>query len=301
MKLVWSPNYQVDLLGHIFPVVKYKLTIEAALEERIIDKADLVKAPRATREDLLLAHTPEYIDDLSDLKWTHRTQRSEMALTRDIAEAYIYAAGGSIEAGKLALEGRVSVHIGGGFHHAYADHAEGFCYVNDVAVAIGRLRRDGFATRFAVIDCDLHQGNGTAHIFGGDPEVFTFSIHQENNYPLKERSDLDIGLPDGAGDALYLRELEAVHDILDGHRPDIIFYLAGADPFVGDQLGGLALTKEGLRRRDRLVFEACRARGIPVAVAFAGGYALEVMDDVDIHVNTIREARGAFRIGEPEP
>jgi acetoin utilization deacetylase AcuC-like enzyme len=294
MNLVWSPKYQVDLLGHIFPVVKYRLTQEAALNEGVITADDLTEAPRATREDLLLAHTREYIDDLVNLRWTHRTQRSEMALTREIAEAYIYAAGGTLEAGRLALEHGVCVHNGGGFHHAYPDHAEGFCYVNDVAVAARSLMRDGYAARVAVVDCDLHQGNGTAYAFRDEPDVFTFSIHQENNYPIKERSDLDIGLPDGAGDVHYLGELEVVHDILDRHEPDIVFYLAGADPFVGDQLGGLALTKQGLLARDRMVFEACRARLVPVAVVFAGGYAADVADDVDIHLGTMREARAAF-------
>ncbi len=307
MRIVWSPKYDVDLLGHIFPVVKYRLTLAAALEAGIVSAGDLVEAPQATREDLLLVHTPAYIDDLTALRWTHRTRRSEMALTHGIVEFYFHAAGGTIEAGVLALDGGACVHIGGGFHHAFADHAEGFCYVNDVAVAVRRLRRDGLAARAAVIDCDLHQGNGTARIFSGESEVFTFSIHQENNYPPKEKSDLDIGLPDGADDDHYLRRLGVVHDILDGHRPDIVFYLAGADPFVGDVLGGLALTKDGLRRRDRLVFEACKTRGIPVAVVLAGGYAAQVADDVDIHVNTIREAGAALagrggrggRDGEP--
>lgn len=302
MNLVWSPKYQVDLLGHIFPVAKYRLTREAALERGIVSPTDFVEAPRATREDLLLAHTPEYIDDLVNLRWTHRTQRSEMAITREIVDAYIYSAGGTIEAAGLALDVGVCVHIGGGFHHAYPDHAEGFCYVNDVGVAVARLRRDGFVQRVAVIDCDLHQGNGTAYMFSGEPDVFTFSIHQENNYPVKERSDLDIGLPDGADDALYLKELEAVYEILDGHGPEIVFYLAGADPYLGDQLGGLALTVDGLRRRDRLVFDACAARGIPVAVVLAGGYAEDVSDDVEIHVGTILEASGyGPKNGEPEP
>lgn len=294
MKLVWSPKYQVDLLGHIFPVVKYRLTLEAGHRVGLVSEDDLVEAPRPAREDLLLVHAPEYIEDLENLNWTHRTQRAEMALTREIVDAYVYAAGGSTEAGKLALEDGICIHVGGGFHHAFADHAEGFCYINDVAVAIASLRRDGLATRVAVIDCDLHQGNGTARMFAGEPDVFTFSIHQEYNYPIKEKSDLDIGLPDGADDGVYLKELAAAYDILDTHRPDIVFYLAGADPYVGDQLGGLALTKDGLRRRDRLVLEACRARGIAAAVVFAGGYAVDVMDDVDIHLATISEARRAL-------
>ncbi len=300
MNLVWSPKYQVDLLGHIFPVAKYRLTREAALETGIVSPGDLVEAPRATREDLLLAHTPEYIDDLLGLRWTYRTERSEMALTAEIVEAYIYSAGGTTETARLALDAGACVHLGGGFHHAYPDHAEGFCYINDVGVAIGRMRADGLVSRVAVIDCDLHQGNGTAFMFSGEPDVFTFSIHQENNYPMKEKSDLDIGLPDGADDSRYLRELGVVREILDSHGPEIVFYLAGADPYRDDQLGGLALTKDGLRRRDRLVFEACADRGIPVAAVLAGGYAEDVMDDVDIHLATIQEAL-AYRSKSGEP
>jgi acetoin utilization deacetylase AcuC-like enzyme len=265
MKLVWSPEYEVDLLGHIFPVAKYGLARQAALERSIISEGDLIHAPTASREDLLLVHTPEYVDDLLNLRWTHRTQRSEMALTREIVEFYVYAAGGTLEAGRRALEEGVSIHMGGGFHHAFPDHAEGFCYLNDVAIAVRRLMKDGLVARAAVVDCDLHQGNGTAYIFRDEPEVFTFSIHQEHNYPVKEKSDLDIGLPDGADDALYIAQLEVVHDILDGHRPEVVFYLAGADPYRGDRLGGLALTRDGLRRRDGLVYGACRKRGIPVA------------------------------------
>jgi acetoin utilization deacetylase AcuC-like enzyme len=294
MKLVWSPKYQVDLLGHIFPVEKYRLTREAVLAGGLVSEADLVEAPPARREDLLLVHSPEYIDDLTNLRWTHRTRMSEMALTREIVDSYIYSAGGTIEAVRLALDDEACVHIGGGFHHAYPDHAEGFCYINDVAVAVAVLRRDGLVARAAVIDCDLHQGNGTAFIFRKEPDVFTFSIHQENNYPPKERSDLDIGLPDGAGDELYLKELGVVSLILDDHEPEIAVYLAGADPYFEDQLGGLALTKDGLRKRDAMVFEACRARRIPVAAVFAGGYAAKLADNVDIHINTIAEALRLF-------
>jgi acetoin utilization deacetylase AcuC-like enzyme len=291
MKLVWSEAYDVDLFGHVFPAVKYKLTREAILAQGLARPEDLIAAGPARREDLLLVHTPAYIDDLLNLRWTERTMRSEMALTREIMDAYLVAAGGTVLAAETALAGGVCVHIGGGYHHAFPDHAEGFCYINDVAVAAASLLHGGRIARAAVVDCDLHQGNGTALIFADRPEVFTFSIHQENNYPPKQRSSLDVGLPDGAGDDVYLRELAVVGGILDRHGPDICFYLAGADPFELDLLGGLAITKEGLRRRDALVLEECSRRNVPVCVVLAGGYAPDVRDVVDIHVNTVREAK----------
>jgi acetoin utilization deacetylase AcuC-like enzyme len=291
MKLVWSEAYEVDLFGHVFPVEKYGLIKGKLIDEGIASEGDFIRPSPAAREDLLLVHTPEYVDDLVNLRVTHRTVMSELALTREIADAYIMAAGGTMEAARRALDGGLGLHVGGGFHHAYPDHAEGFCYVNDVCVAIARLLRDQAVSRACVIDCDLHQGNGTAVIFSENPDVFTFSIHQENNYPPKERSDLDIGLPDGADDELYLSRLRAVSEILDRHSPDIAFYLAGADPFVGDMLGGLALTKQGLETRDIFVFDECRKRGVPVCVVLAGGYASDVRDDVDIHVTTLVEAQ----------
>jgi acetoin utilization deacetylase AcuC-like enzyme len=293
MRLVWSESYEVDLFGHVFPVEKYGLVKERILKAGIVGEENLVRAPRAAAEGLLLVHTPEYIDDLMNLRLTPRTLRSEMALTREIVDAYVVAAGGTMEAARLALTDGVCIHIGGGYHHAYPDHAEGFCYLNDVSVAIAKTRKDRLVRRACVIDCDLHQGNGTAFIFAQEPDVFTFSIHQENNYPPKEESDLDIGLPDGADDRLYLEKLGVVSDILDRHKPEIAFYVAGADPFVGDILGGLALTKEGLMRRDSLVFGECKKRDIPVCAVLAGGYASDVGDDVDIHVNMVA---GAMRI-----
>ncbi len=291
MRLVGSDAYEVDLFGHVFPVQKYRLTREEALRRGIIAEADLIEAHRASAEDVLLIHTEEYFDDFINQRMTHRILRSEMALTPEIIESFMVTAGGTVAASDFALSDSVCVHIGGGFHHAYPDHAEGFCYLNDVAIAIARLAREGKIERACVIDCDLHQGNGTAFIFSQDPDVFTFSIHQENNYPPKERSDLDIGLPDGAGDDLYLGELQVIGDILDRHRPSVVFYLAGADPYRDDKLGGLSLSKDGLRKRDALVFSECRKRTIPVCVVFAGGYAFDIADDVEIHVNTIVEAK----------
>jgi acetoin utilization deacetylase AcuC-like enzyme len=294
MKLVWSEAYEVDLFGHVFPVEKYRLVRAEVLKRGLVAESDLVAAPRAAAEDLRLVHTPEYVDDLINLRLTPRTMRSEMALTRQIVDAYVFAAGGTIEAAHHALTDGVSVHLGGGYHHAYPDHAEGFCYLNDVGIAIRKVIGEGLADRVCVIDCDLHQGNGTAFIFSDEADVFTFSIHQEANYPPKERSNLDIGLPDGADDEVYLRELKVVGTVLESHRPRIAFYVAGADPYLGDKLGGLALTKQGLRRRDEFVFSECHRRKIAVCAVLAGGYACDVRDDVDIHVNMISEAGRAF-------
>ncbi|MBZ5564550.1 MAG: histone deacetylase, partial [Acidobacteriia bacterium] len=211
----------------------------------------------------------------------------------ELVRAVWLSAGGSILAGRLALEDCTAVNIGGGFHHAYPDHGEGFCVLHDVAIAIRRLQKDQAIERAMTVDCDVHQGNGTAAIFGGDHTVFTLSIHQENNYPYpKPPSTLDINMTDGMGDEEYLHALEAGLDqALAEFAPNLIFYIAGADPYREDQLGGLKLTLEGLEKRDHLVFEKARARKIPVAVTLAGGYARRVDDTVTIHTDTIRAAK----------
>jgi acetoin utilization deacetylase AcuC-like enzyme len=203
------------------------------------------------------------------------------------------AAGGSILAAQCALRDGFGANLGGGFHHAYPDHGEGFCAIHDVAVAIRRLQADGAIRKAMVVDTDVHHGNGTAAIFRGDLSVFTISIHQENNYPAhKPPSSVDLNMMDRADDEEYLDALiPAVQKALDEFRPELLFYVGGADPFCEDQLGGLSLTKKGLMERDRRVFEEARRRGIPVATALAGGYARRVEDTVRIHVNTILAAR----------
>lgn len=287
---VFSPRYEVDIGPHVFPTSKYRLLRERLLERGIARPEDFAEPTMPARADLLRAHTREYLDDLEHLRPTWRTAYSELPLTREIVEGFTLAAGGTLMAARLALEAGAALHLGGGLHHAFAERAEGFCYVNDVAVAALTLIDEGRIERAAVIDCDVHQGNGTASIFGYDPSVFTFSIHQEWNYPVKERSDLDIGLEDGVGDADYLAILEReVPPILDRERPEIVFYLAGADPYEHDQLGGLALTRAGLEERDRLVLARCRERGIPVAVLLAGGYAVRLDDTISIHEATALE------------
>jgi acetoin utilization deacetylase AcuC-like enzyme len=217
-----------------------------------------------------------------------------MALTPGIVRAFLWGAGGSIVAARLALErGGPAMNVGGGLHHAFPDHADGFCYINDVALAGRKMQEEGRFERAAVLDCALHQGNGTAVMFHADPTVFTFSIHEEYLYPVKQRSDVDVGLPPHGGDDVYLPPLrQYVPEILDGHRPDFVAYVAGADPYAGDQLGTLQLTFEGLIERDRLVLGACRERDIPVVILLAGGYASRTEDTVIIHANTYKVAAG---------
>jgi acetoin utilization deacetylase AcuC-like enzyme len=219
-----------------------------------------------------------------------------MALTEDIVMFSKLTVGGTVLTCFKALEAGIGFHIGGGFHHAFTDHAEGFCYINDIAIGIRKAQDGGRMSRAAVIDCDLHQGNGTANIFLNDPTVYTFSIHQEHLYPIKERSDMDIGLDDLVGDEEYLDALRfRVPQVLDASDPELLVYVAGADPYAGDRLGTLQLTKEGLAERDRIVIRSARHRGIPVAVVLAGGYAAVTMDTVEIHANTALVCEDAER------
>ena len=297
MKVVYSDNYLLNLGDHVFPAVKYRRIKERLLEEKIIDPSDLVAPAPATDEDLLLVHSPSYIQKLKTGSFSPiEAMRLEVPYSRELADAFFLAAGGSILAGRLALEEDAAVNLGGGFHHAFPDHGEGFCLIHDVAVAIRRLLKDRKVQRAMVVDCDVHQGNGTAAIFRKDPDVFTLSIHQASNYPAwKPASSLDINLADGVEDAEYLERLGGgLADSLEKFTPEILFYLAGADPYAGDQLGGLGMTVEGLLRRDRLVLSTARDRKIPVCITLAGGYAVNVEDTVTIHVNTVKAAKEQF-------
>jgi len=297
-RFVYSDRYEADIGAHVFPTEKYRLVRLALIDGGFCDPDDFIEPRLPRREDLLLVHTSAYLDDLEAARLTARTARSELPVTPAVIGAFRLAAGGSIAAVRAAAEHDVGVHIGGGLHHAFPDHAEGFCYVNDVAVAARVAQREGIATRVLIVDVDLHQGNGTAVVFQRDESVFTFSIHQESNYPIKEKSDLDIGLPDGTGDEVYLellgRHLPEIHQ---SFRPDFVVYVAGADPFEEDQLGGLSLTRAGLRRRDRLFFDTFTIRGIPTVVTLAGGYARRIEDTVAIHSATCVEALRAAGAG----
>jgi len=286
--VVYSPAYECDIGPHVFPTVKYRLVLEQLLASGVVTRDQILEPEPVDRAALERVHTRVYVDDLLALRSTARVLRSELPITAAIRDAAILAAGGTALAARRALECGAAMHVGGGFHHAMPDHAEGFCYVNDVAVAIRVLQSEGRIARAAVVDTDVHQGNGTARMFLEDHSVWTFSIHQENNYPIKERSDHDIGLDDGTGDEAYLAALATAVPRALETRPELVFMVAGVDPYVEDLLGGLALTMEGLERRDRLVVDACARAGVPVVGLLAGGYARRTADTVTAHANTTR-------------
>ena len=290
-RLVYATEYECDIGAHVFPTEKYRAVRERLIAGGDARPEDFARPEPPSRDTLGLVHSAAYLDDLESLRWTPRTLASELPLTREIVAAYRLAGGGTVLAARSALSCGASAHLGGGFHHAFADRAEGFCYVNDLAVAIRVLQREGRVRRAAVVDLDVHQGNGTARIFSGDDDVFTLSMHQEANYPMpKEASDLDVGLADGTGDEEYLAALDGALERVWSHGPEIVLYQAGADPYRDDQLGGLALSLDGLEARDRRVLEGCAAHGVPVAVTLGGGYARRLDDTVAIHAATCRLA-----------
>src|SRR5580704_5511277 len=298
-KLVYDQRYDLNLGAHVFPSQKYRLVREKLLADGIASSDDFLAPEPASEADILRVHSQDYVYKLKHGSLTPvEILRMEVPYSKELVKACWLAAGGSILAGQRTLADHWSANIGGGFHHAYADHGEGFCVIHDVAVAIRRLQFDRAIETAMVVDTDVHHGNGTAAIFGGDGTVFTLSIHQENNYPYpKPPSTIDIHLPDGTGDDDYLAMLEKhVRNAFQDFTPNILFYVAGADPFREDQLGGLKLTMEGLARRDALVFDYARRHGVPVAITQAGGYARQVADTVRIHVGTILAARDAMTL-----
>jgi len=295
-KLLFHPGFTVDLGPHVFPAQKYRLVRERLLETGIADHADLVRPRAAGDEDVLRVHTADYVRKLKSGNLSAPERLAlEVPWSRALVEGVWLAAGAAIEAGRRARADGCAIVLGGGFHHAFADHGEGFCLVHDVAVATAALRAAGEVGRVAVVDLDVHQGNGTAALFTGDRAAFTVSLHQESNYPaVKPPSTIDVGLPDGADDDTYLAALEAPLARALDFRPDLLWYLAGADPYEEDLLGGLALTGAGLRERDRRVFAAARAAGVPVAVTLAGGYAASPSDTVTIHAETVAAAAEVY-------
>jgi acetoin utilization deacetylase AcuC-like enzyme len=327
-KLVYSDAYFLPIGQHVFPAEKYRRVRDRLISTGVGDAGDFLEPQPATDQDILLVHTPDYVQKL---KTDTLSPREELALevpfSQDLVKAFWLAAGGSILAAQHALTDKVCVNIGGGFHHAFPDHGEGFCMIHDVAVAIRRLQREGKIRTAMTVDCDVHHGNGTAAIFAGARmenvplpsvsastigkqgehipgkmrgvhvgDVFTISLHQHNNYPPhKPPSSIDVDLPDGVGDDDYLAWLDnALSSGLRQFEPDLLCYIAGADPYKEDQLGGLKLTIEGLQKRDELVFRVARAREIPVMVTYAGGYARNVEDTVTIHSNTVIAAKEVF-------
>jgi acetoin utilization deacetylase AcuC-like enzyme len=294
MVIVYSPGYHLASVGeHVFPMLKYE-----AIHRRLQAAGGFafVQPEPASWEDLALVHTPEHLRKARTSTFSpQEIRRLELPWSHEGMEQLRLMAGGTLEAARRALDpaaGGITGNIGGGFHHAFADHGEGFCLFNDVAMAIRVLQRDGLVQRAAVIDCDAHHGNGTAAFFQRDPSVFTFSMHSQNNYPAdKPQGSLDIGLPRGVEDEEYLELLRDALPEVFASRPQIVFYVAGGDVFHGDQIGGLGLTKDGARQRDRLVLRACRDSGVPAAIVLAGGYPRTLDDLVEIQSGTFLEAR----------
>jgi acetoin utilization deacetylase AcuC-like enzyme len=285
--------------GHRFPMVKYARVRERCLAEGVLSPGALAEPPAATWDELALVHDAGYLERVRDGALEPLAQRRiGFPWSPGMVERSRRSVGATIAAGGVALAEAaergwgIAANLAGGTHHAYPGHGEGFCVFNDAAVAIRVLQRAGRIRRAVVLDCDVHQGNGTAAVFASDPSVFTFSVHGARNYPFrKERSTLDVELPDGAGDDVFLAALELhVPQILADFRPELAVYLAGADPWRDDRFGRLGLSKDGLAERDRRVLGACREAGVPVAVTMAGGYARDTEDTVDIHVATLRVA-----------
>lgn len=297
LRFVYHDGYDLKLGGHVFPAQKYRLIRERLLSEGFASPEDFAVPTPATDEQVMLVHDRGWIQRLKfgTLSY-HEIVKLELPYSRHVADGFWLAAGGTLLAARDALERGIGFNIGGGFHHAFAGHGEGFCAIHDVAVAIRVLQRENAIRSAMVIDLDVHQGNGTAAIFHGDASVQTISFHQRDNYPYeKPPSTIDVHLPDGVGDAEYLPKLREICSLaIPGYKPDMVFYVAGADPYFEDQLGGLSLTLEGLRERDRIVFESARRHGIPVAVTLAGGYALKTDDTVEIHCSTARVASSVF-------
>jgi acetoin utilization deacetylase AcuC-like enzyme len=296
-KLIYHPQYDLNLGEHVFPSRKYRLIHDQLLAEGFAETADFVEPMPASDEQVLLVHEPGWVHRLKTGTLSQaELLQLEIPYSRAMVEAFWLATGGTILAARNALRDRLGFNIGGGFHHAFPDHGEGFCAIHDVAVAIRALQQERLIARALVVDCDVHHGNGTANIFAGDASVLTLSLHQFHNYPSeKPPSTIDVHLRDGVGDEEYLERLRGALTVAMSFAPDIVFYLAGADPYREDQLGGLSLSIEGLKRRDKLVFETALSQHVSVAVALAGGYARNTCDTVTIHCNTAKAAVPALQ------
>lgn len=325
-KLVYSDEYFLPIGEHVFRADKFRLVRERLLQQHVAEENDFIIPEPASEDDVLLVHSPYYVNKLMEGSLSPREElQMEIPYSPQVVDAFLQHTGGSILAAERALEDGVCVNLGGGFHHAFPEHGEGFCMINDFAVAIRTMQKRGKIKRAMTVDCDVHQGNGTAAIFGnaglrtgtlpsganttissapaidmsrrGRKDVFTISLHQENNYPYyKPPSSIDVNLPDGCGDDEYLGWLDnALSSGLRQFDPELICYVAGADPYCEDQLGGLNLTIDGLKQRDELVFRAARARNIPIMTTYAGGYAIRIEDTVTIHCNTVVAAAEIYR------
>jgi acetoin utilization deacetylase AcuC-like enzyme len=299
MKIFKTDQFALPLPeGHRFPVSKYALLRQRVEAAKLVPPEDLLEAPAAGDEEITRVHTVEYLRRVKNGKLTEKElRRIGFPWSPQMVERSRRSSGATIAAARAALREGIAVNLAGGTHHAFADRGEGYCVFNDAAIAARAMQAEGLAQRVVIIDCDVHQGNGTAKIFESDPSVFTFSIHGAKNFPFhKETSDLDVALIDDADDATYLAALrEALPVVLDRAQADLAIYLAGADPYFDDSFGRMKLTKPGLRERDRFVLESCRAIDLPVAITMAGGYAKNPEDVADIHFQTVKLAAEVLR------
>ncbi len=297
MQVFYSPRYYADIgQGHIFPIRKFELVRDQLLAEGTLHPEEIIEPAPAPLEDVLLVHTEDYVSRLRSGDLTAKEiRRLGLPWSESLVRRSFYAVGGTLAATQASLTEGYSSNLAGGTHHSFSDRGEGFCVLNDVAIAIRAMRARKLIRRAAIVDCDVHQGNGTATIFAGDAETFTFSMHGANNYPLfKARSTLDVELPDGTSDAAYMEALANHLPQVFQSDPDVVFYLAGADPYRGDKLGRLALSIDGLRERDALVLRECYEREIPIVTVMSGGYGKDINDTIEIHGNTIRTVKEIF-------
>jgi acetoin utilization deacetylase AcuC-like enzyme len=297
MQVFYTPHYYAEIgEGHVFPIRKFELVRDRLLAERTLQPSEIVEPCPAPIEDVLLVHTEDYVTRLCNGQLTTKEiRRLGLPWSESLVRRSFYAVGGTLAATEAALAQGYGSNLAGGTHHAFADHGEGFCVLNDVAIAVQAMRARNLIGRAAIVDCDVHQGNGTATVFAGDTATFTFSMHGANNYPLfKAQSTLDVELADGTQDHEYLESLAHHLPAVFSHDPDIVFYLAGADPFARDKLGRLALSIDGLRARDAYVLHECYQREVPVVTVMSGGYGKDINDTIEVHCNTIRMVKKVF-------
>ena len=297
MQVFYTPRYYADIgPGHVFPIRKFELVRDKLLSEGILESSELLEPSPAPLEDVLLVHTSDYVSRLCSGTLTPKEiRRLGLPWSESLVQRSFYAVGGTLAATRASLAEGYSSNLAGGTHHSFPERGEGFCVLNDVAIAIRAMRKRKLIERAAIVDCDVHQGNGTATIFAGDDDTFTFSIHGANNYPLfKAQSTLDVELVDGTSDTEYLETLANYLPAVFASDPEIVFYLAGADPYKGDKLGRLALSIDGLRERDAFVLRECYEREIPIVTVMSGGYGKDINDTIEIHCNTIRMVKEVF-------
>jgi len=298
LKIAYSPVYKYELPnGHRFPMEKYELIPEQLLYEGTVSNDHFFHPEKLSEETIGLTHEAEYWQKLKTLDLTRKEIRAiGFPLSDKLVQRGRHIAQGTIDCAKYAMQYGVAMNVAGGTHHSFTNKGEGFCLLNDIAIASNYLLKEGLVQRILVIDLDVHQGNGTAQIFREESRVFTFSMHGTNNYPLrKEQSDLDIGLPDKTEDAAYLKSLkETLPRLLDLHQPDFIFYLSGVDVLKTDKLGRLSLSLKGCKMRDEYVLSTCKQYQLPVAISMGGGYSVKIADIIEAHANTFRAAQYIF-------